>query len=156
MDKKSLRQLFVLFLVMKDLGCEADLIRTNDLWDKAKGAWISYMCLSSSRTQLNILQAIRSLPECSEAKGEFLTADGFFSIDIALTRADGTKVAIEVDGPTHFMSNNHTRINGSTALRNRLLEARGWRVVSVSVEAWSRVPQGGEKQFLLDLLEAVP
>jgi hypothetical protein len=142
------------FLAMKDQGWEADLI-PKELWDKARREWISNMSPNPSWKQLDVLSAIQFLPECSEATGELITDDGFFSIDIAFIRPDGTKVAVEVDGPTHFTINNPKRMNGSTVLRNRFLEARGWRVVSVPVEAWSRVPQGGKKQYLLDLLNAV-
>jgi hypothetical protein len=149
-----LRQLFMFFLGMKDQCWETGLIPI-DLWDMGKSAWISNMSPNPSKRQLDVLKVIKSLPECSKATGELLTEDGFFSIDIALIRADGTKVAIEVDGPTHFTSNDPKRMNGATMLRNRFLEARGWRVVSVPVEAWSGVPRGGKEQYLMDLLEAV-
>ena len=77
-------------------------------------------------------------------------------MDIALVRPNGTMVAIEVDGPTHFMRNNLTRMNGSTLLRNRMLEARGWRVVRVPVIQWSKVSSARRQQYLIDLLAAVP
>ena len=107
-----------------------------------------------SQTQRDVLRAIQSLPGWSEAREEVLTDDGLFSMDIAMVRPDGTKVAIEVDGPTHFMRNNLTRMNGATLLRNRMLESRGWRVVSVSVKQWSKMSPAVRKKYLLDLLEA--
>jgi hypothetical protein len=49
------------------------------------------------------------------------------SIDIVI---DGdVPVALEVDGPSHFLQDG--RLEGSTLLRNRMLAANGWRVVVV-------------------------
>jgi hypothetical protein len=44
-------------------------------------------------------------------------------------------VALEVDGPRHFLRNVQ-RPNGSTLLRNRLLSALGWRVLVVPYYEW--------------------
>jgi very-short-patch-repair endonuclease len=85
-----------------------------------------------------VLGAIRLLPGCSGASSEHKTDDGLFSIDIALQLPGNQKLAVEVDGPTHFLSNTPTVPTGATRLRNRLLEARGWRVVSVPVTEWDR------------------
>jgi very-short-patch-repair endonuclease len=63
-----------------------------------------------------------------------------FSIDIALQLPGAQKLAVEVDGPHHFLSNAPTVPNGATNLRKRLLQARGWRgwrVVSVPVTEWA-------------------
>jgi hypothetical protein len=59
-----------------------------------------------------------------------------------------------VDGPTHFLSNAPTVPNGATRLRTRLLEARGWRVVSVPVIEWSRQAAKGSQaahEYLISL-----
>jgi hypothetical protein len=85
-----------------------------------------------------VLDAIRQLPGCSGASSEHLTYDGLFSIDIAVLLPDDKLLAVEVEGPTHFLSSAPTVPNGATRLRNRLLEARGWRVVSVPVTEWHR------------------
>ena len=63
---------------------------------------------------------------------EQLTEDACFSIDFALSGAE-TKVALEVDGPSHHlaMPGGGRRLDGPTLIRNRCLEFRGWRVVSV-------------------------
>ena len=84
----------------------------------------------ASWTQLEISEAVRRLPGCSDSVSEYLTEDGFFRIDIAL-KLNGQKLAIEVDGPYHFLSDGKT-LNGRTILRNRLLENRGWKVISIS------------------------
>ncbi|KAG1678754.1 hypothetical protein FOA52_012793 [Chlamydomonas sp. UWO 241] len=79
--------------------------------------------------QLQVLHAIRQLPGCSGASSEHLTDNGLFSIDIAVQLPGCQKLAVEMDGPTQFLSNAPTVPNGATHLRNRLLEARGWRIV---------------------------
>ena len=55
------------------------------------------------------------------------------SIDIAIEGA-GARVAVEVDGPTHFLQDG--RQDGSTLLRNRMLAAHGWRVAVVDYSVW--------------------
>ena len=55
------------------------------------------------------------------------------SIDIAIEGA--APVAVEVDGPYHFLQDG--RQNGSTLLRNRMLKAHGWRVAVVDYRAWN-------------------
>ena len=56
------------------------------------------------------------------------------SIDIAVDGA--APVAVEVDGPTHFLQDG--RQDGSTRLRNRMLAAHGWRVVVVDYRMWQQ------------------
>ena len=70
-------------------------------------------------------------PGCS------LTADaGVFPGDAA-----SDLVAIEVDGPTHFLY--HTkRPSGPTILKRRQLERSGWRLVSVPFFEWQEAARG--------------
>ena len=74
-------------------------------------------------------------------------------IGITLCHGD-RRVAIEADGPSHFIktSSGTYELNGRTRLRNRLLEGAGWHVVSV------RAPEsdsGVDKRKLMgDLLAA--
>lgn len=113
--------------------------------------------LQSSRAQLKVLSFVRQLPGCSGALSEYAAEDGMFGIDIALLLKEGTmKVAIEVDGPTRFFSNEPEVMDGSSALRNRLLESRGWRVVSVRTAEWKLI-KGKEARlrFLRGLLQPV-
>ena len=57
------------------------------------------------------------------------------SIDIVV--AGAAPIALEVDGPRHFLQDG--RPNGSTSLRNRMLAAHGWRVVVVDYSAWDKL-----------------
>ena len=112
--------------------------------------------MQTSRTQLDVLAAVRRLPGCSGATSEQLTDDGLFSIDIALELPDGLKVAIEVDGPWHFMTNDPMIMDGATVLRNRMLASRGWKVVSVPVQPWDLAFEKGKapaESYLRKLLE---
>ncbi|PNH01278.1 hypothetical protein TSOC_012847 [Tetrabaena socialis] len=79
-------------------------------------------------------------------------------VDVVVELAGGRRVAVEVDGPMHFMANDpHTRyLNGATQLRDRQLE---WlfgagNVVSVPYWEWDRVrrDRGREEGYLLRLL----
>ena len=45
------------------------------------------------------------------------------------------RIAIEIDGPTHF-ARNVPRPLGATALKQRHLEAMGWALLSVRNEVW--------------------
>ena len=68
---------------------------------------------------------------------EYVTADGLFSIDLAIV---DRRIAIEFDGPSHFTINTleplcHTR------LRDRLLSAMGWHVVSIPFFDWDWLQQ---------------
>jgi len=83
-----------------------------------------------SQLQRRVFEALRRLGRSPEL--ETLTDDGFSSIDISLAAQapGGERVAVEVDGPSHFTSSGSPK--GSTLLRNFLLERRGWRVVCIA------------------------
>ena len=58
-----------------------------------------------------------------------------YSLDLALR---SSRIAVEVDGPSHFLRDVHGVYwpNGSTRLKQRLLRAAGWRLVSVPFFEW--------------------
>lgn len=65
-------------------------------------------------------------------------------------------IAIEVDGPRHFQSNEPTRELGHTLLRNYILRSTGWIVISVNLQsAWEylSVPDK-RKEYLCELLKS--
>ena len=68
---------------------------------------------------------------------EYITADGLFSIDLAIV---DRRIAIEFDGPTHFAAGTLEPL-GRTRLRDRLLSAMGWHVVSIPFFDWDRLHQ---------------
>jgi hypothetical protein len=67
---------------------------------------------------------------------ESVTPDGNLSIDIAAVTAAGVQLAIEVDGPTHFVSPGN-RLNGPTQFRNRMLAAQGYTVIGIPYWEWN-------------------
>jgi RAP domain len=90
-----------------------------------------------------------------------------FSFDIANIKQ---KIAIEVDGPSHYLLSidnnilmkhgqiakaiNKFEVNGSTMLKRRLLTLMGWNVIVVPYWEWNAV-QGNkqkEKQYCIDIL----
>jgi hypothetical protein len=71
------------------------------------------------------------------------------SIDVAIEGA--TPIALEVDGPSHFLQDG--RPDGSTLLRNRMLAAHGWRVVSLDYRVWrAQQTQEQQQEYLRRLL----
>jgi very-short-patch-repair endonuclease len=50
------------------------------------------------------------------------------------------RIALEFDGPSHFTRNTLEPL-GHTRLRDRLLSAMGWQVVSIPFFEWDRLHQ---------------
>ncbi|KAG1661634.1 hypothetical protein FOA52_007515 [Chlamydomonas sp. UWO 241] len=151
---RDMKQLFLCELWLKDQ--HSDVAVPEQLATACKRAWLKERDdPQPSRVQLEVLAVVRQLPGCSGATSEQATDDGLFSIDIAVQLPDGGRLAVEVDGPSHFLSSLPGRLDGATLLRNRMLEARGWRVVSVPVmTGWrSHAKQGQQavRDYLLSL-----
>jgi hypothetical protein len=72
------------------------------------------------------------------------------SIDIAIEGT--TPVALEVDGPSHFLHDG--RPDGSTLLRDRMLAAHGWRVVVVDYRVWDGLADDAQQEEYLRRLLA--
>ena len=72
---------------------------------------------------------------------EYITADGLFSIVLAIV---GRRTALEFDGPSHFTRNPLEPL-GHTRLRDRLLCAMGWHVVSIPFFEWDRLHLPGQR-----------
>ena len=83
-----------------------------------------------SRGQREVGESLRRLGLSHEL--EYITADGLFSIDLAMV---DRRIALEFDGPSHFTTNTLEPL-GHTRLRDRLLCAMGWHVVSIPFFDW--------------------
>ena len=83
---------------------------------------------------------------------ECITADGLFSIDLAIV---DRRIALEFDGPSHFTRNTLEPL-GHTRLRDRLLSAMGWHVVSIPFFDWDRLQRPEQMDAYVEqrLLEA--
>ena len=86
-----------------------------------------------SKSQREVGESLRRLGISHEL--EYTTADGLFSIDLAVV---DRRIAIEYDGPSHFTMNTLEPL-GHTRLRDRLLSAMGWQVVSVPFFEWDKL-----------------
>ena len=86
-----------------------------------------------SNGQREVGQSLRRLGIPHEL--ECITADGLFSIDLAIL---DRRIALEFDGPSHFTTNTLEPL-GHTRLRDRLLSAMGWCVVSIPFFEWDRL-----------------
>lgn len=72
------------------------------------------------------------------------TPDEAALVDILAVSAAGGKLAIEVDGPKHFVSPGN-QLNGPTQDRNRALAARGHTVVSIPYWEWDALQTSAQQ-----------
>ena len=70
-----------------------------------------------------------------------MTASGY-SIDLVL-ECDGTRIGVEVDGPSHFIGR---KPNGATQLKRRQLRNLGWTLLSVPYWEWDTLGSNRESQ----------
>jgi len=113
--------------------------------------------VSESNLQHQVVALVRKLGfECEEEAKDPVSG---YSID-ALIKPSGSNgweggsslgIAIEVDGPYHYLSNSEMP-NGSTLLKRRLLDKLGYRVVSVPHWEWYHQNQVYRVAFLSKLL----
>ncbi|GBF92400.1 hypothetical protein Rsub_05602 [Raphidocelis subcapitata] len=92
-----------------------------------------------SSFERSVFECARCLPGLADCRPEARTPDGAFSVDVAaLHTASGLRLAIEADGPCHFLRPGR-EVSGDTLARNRALSARGCVVVSVPYWEWDKV-----------------
>ena len=60
-----------------------------------------------------------------------------YSIDALVTLKNGKRVAVEVDGPSHFVGRSQ-QPTGATVLKHRQLRHFEWRLESVPYFEWDR------------------
>ena len=88
-----------------------------------------------SQLQSAVVQEIRS--RGAYVKEEHRCKASGYSIDALVTLNDGKKLAVEVDGPSHFIGQSH-QPTGATLLKHRQLRYFGWRLESVPYWEWDR------------------
>jgi len=89
-----------------------------------------------------------------DCRQEARTEDGAFSIDVVATHtASGKRLAIEADGPTHFLRPGR-QVTGDTLARNRVLAAHGYVVVSVPYWEWAELKKSEQADYLARKVEA--
>lgn len=107
------------------------------------------------------LLAAESAP--ASVREEVVTAEGY-SLDLVVDwpPGSGRSVAIEVDGPSHFLTNSLSP-TGSTQLKRRQLQRLGgWQIVSVPHFIWTTYqsregdPSTRRRQYVRELLDERP
>ena len=88
---------------------------------------------TSSQLQSDVVREIRSYDV--HVKEEHRCKVSGYSIDALVTLKNGEQIAVEVDGPSHFLSRSH-QPTGSTLLKHRQLRYFGWRLESVPYWEW--------------------
>jgi hypothetical protein len=93
--------------------------------------------------------------------------DGLHAVDVLVHLSSGSLVAVEFDGPTHFLRRIHpdvaedtarTRLapNGATLFRNCLLHEAGYDVIVVPFYEWDAlVNDAARDAYILTRLDAV-
>ena len=97
---------------------------------------------SPSRLQRDVTSALAALE--LQPREEVRTAQGY-SLDVVV-RVDGREVAVEVDGPSHFVGHSPT---GATLLKRRQLRAAGWLLLAVPYWEWDALNGAGRREYLL-------
>lgn len=95
--------------------------------------------VSPSCMQVEVLYALAEL--CESRPAHELETEAGHQVD-AVVLWKGSWVAVEVDGPSHYLKGEwggaSREMTGPTKLRNRQLEALGWRVVVVPYWEWDQ------------------
>ena len=127
---EGLRQLWQAHLELQDQGL-GHMGLQGQLLEAAQQAWTERVAAydyGMSDMQRQVEEALQRLATKYNFKveREGTTPDGLFSVDILVSMpgAHGQELlllAVEVDGPSHFMANLPTRYDGGTRLRNRQL-----------------------------------
>jgi hypothetical protein len=134
-DTVHLSQLLQAHLASQFLGLRLITLPASMLQVAVQACREQARKVTLSNGQREVGESLRRLGISHEL--EYITADGLFSIDLAIV---DRRIALEFDGPSHFTTNTLEPL-GHTRLRERLLSAMGWRVVSIPFFEWARLHQ---------------
>jgi hypothetical protein len=88
-----------------------------------------------SQLQSDVVEEIRSSYDIANVEEEHRCEVSGYSIDALVTLNDGERIAVEVDGPSHFVGRSQ-QPNGGTLLKHRQLRYFGWRLEDVKYWEW--------------------
>jgi hypothetical protein len=139
-----LSQLFQAHLASQFLGLGLIILPSSILEVAVKTYKEEARKVTVSNGQREVGESLRRLGIPHEL--EFITADGLFSIDLAIV---DRRIALEFDGPSHFTRNTLEPL-GHTRLRDRLLSAMGWHVVSIPFFEWDLLHQTEQRDAYVE------
>jgi len=90
-----------------------------------------------SQLQSDVVREIRSTCDIANVEEEHRCKASGYSIDALVTLNNGKRIAVEVDGPSHFIGRSQ-QPTGATLLKHRQLRHLGWRLESVPYWEWGR------------------
>ena len=96
-----------------------------------------------SRLQADVASCVRRLG--LEYEEEAIDGESGYSIDILVSHCGEHgdvgvgKIALEVDGPSHYLLPGRRTANGNTVLKRRVLSMLGYKSVSVPFWDWNRL-----------------
>jgi len=88
-----------------------------------------------SQLQFDVVREIRS--RVAHVEEEHRCKASGYSIDALVTLNDGKRIAVEVDGPSHFIGRSQ-QPTGATLLKHRQLRHFGWQLEIVPYWEWNR------------------
>ena len=88
-----------------------------------------------SQLQSDVVGEIRSCYDIANVEEEYRCKVSGYSIDALVTLHHGERIAVEVDGPFHFVGRSH-QPTGATLLKHRQLRYFKWRLESVKYWEW--------------------
>eukprot|EP01024_Parvocaulis_polyphysoides_P035410 TRINITY_DN3136_c1_g3_i2.p1 TRINITY_DN3136_c1_g3~~TRINITY_DN3136_c1_g3_i2.p1 ORF type:complete len:333 (-),score=38.24 TRINITY_DN3136_c1_g3_i2:387-1241(-) len=98
-----------------------------------------------SQFQKQVYRRLGSL--CQRPGLEATTEDGQMGVDISIiNREKNQKIAIEIDGPTHYTINQPYKSLLRTIFRNQKLELKGWHVICVPFYEWEEFGYNAERK----------
>ena len=144
LSTSHLSQLLQAHLASQYLGLGLVTLPTSILQLAVNARMEKVRDVTVSNSQREVGESLRRLGIPHEL--EYITADGLFSIDLAVV---DRRIAVEFDGPSHFTTNTLEPL-GHTRLRDRLLSAMGWHVVSIPYFEWDGLCRTDERDAYVE------
>ena len=144
LSTSHLSQLLQAHLASQYLGLGVVTLPTSILQVAVNARMEKVRNVTVSNSQREVGESLRRLGIPHEL--EYITADGLFSIDLAVV---DRLIAVEFDGPSHFTTNTLEPL-GHTRLRDRLLSAMGWHVVSIPFFEWDGLHRTDERDAYVE------
>jgi hypothetical protein len=159
--RENLSQLYIAHMCAGHLSMSG--LPAGAVLEAARAARWSFAEPTISARQREVASALQQLGYTTQL--EMKSPDGVMSVDVGVTALpDGSpcSIAVEFDGPTHFMTDNSStspssnrgapvdRVDGPTRLRNALLQARfSDGVVCIPWKEWVAAEQRHQQEEYL-------